>query len=228
MRTIGWLFILFAVWLVRAMFKGQITDASGKFILPQVIEETLVAIITGNDTKLTELDAQAAGTSVLDPIPAESPPDHLGARDGGGGGGSWSLTTDGSTSSSGSATGQRAAVVAAAHSYSGDKYSQLRRTQPGYSDCSSFVAKALKKAGIKPPGPWPTTYGFLASKDWLTIPASQVQAGDIAVTAGHMVLMTGPGQGIGQQRPGVNVRTGSIRTLFGSMHPIYKTYRGYK
>jgi cell wall-associated NlpC family hydrolase len=125
-------------------------------------------------------------------------------------------------------SGKRAAVVAAARSFSGDTYSQARRRQPGYSDCSSFVGKALRKAGIKPPGSdWPVVSNFWVSGQWRTIPASQVQAGDIALTRHHMVIMTGKGQGIGQQRPGVNVREGSIRTLFASTSVTYKTCTAY-
>src|SRR3954466_6928653 len=40
-----------------------------------------------------------------------------------------------------------AGAVGAAARYSGDVYSQAKRTQPGYSDCSSFVDKALTDAG---------------------------------------------------------------------------------
>jgi len=129
------------------------------------------------------------------------------------------------------ASGLRGAVVAGASANSGDTYSQARRTQPGYSDCSSFVDKALHSAGIKPPGAtWANTTNFRLAGDWRTIPASQAQPGDIAVSVGHMVLVTGAGgsSAIGQERTGVNVRTGSVASLFGSgTKYVYRTYRGY-
>jgi cell wall-associated NlpC family hydrolase len=123
---------------------------------------------------------------------------------------------------------QRQAVVAAARSFAGDKYSQAKRRQPGFSDCSSFVGKALRKAGIKPPGSdWPVVSNFWVSGQWKTIPASQVQAGDIALNRHHMVIMTSKTQGIGQQRPGRNVQTGNMGWLFGSAGHSYKTWTGY-
>lgn len=131
---------------------------------------------------------------------------------------------------SGFGDARRSAVVAAAQKYTADLYSQAKRTQPGYSDCSSFVDKALKDAGIAPPrDPWANTAMFRISPDWRTIPASQVQPGDIAISAAHMVLITAAGgtAGIGQQRPSVNVRTGNMATLFGSQSYVFKTWTGY-
>ena len=140
------------------------------------------------------------------------------------------ITVTSPPSSSGLTDPRRAAVVAAAQKYVADQYSQLQRRQPGYSDCSSFVDKALKDAGIQPPGdPWANTANFRASGDWPTIPAAQVDVGDIAISVSHMVLITAKGgsSGIGQQRPYVNVKTGDMRTLFGSQVYDFKTYRGY-
>jgi len=132
--------------------------------------------------------------------------------------------------SSGFGDSRRAAVVAAAQKYRGDVYSQLKRTQPGYSDCSSFVDKALRDAGIQPPGnQWANTALYRLSPEWKTITAKQVQPGDIAISAAHMVLITAAGgtAGIGQQRTGVNVATGTMRALFGSQVYVFKTWIGY-
>lgn len=126
---------------------------------------------------------------------------------------------------------RRAAVVAATQKYVGDVYSQARRREPGYSDCSSFVDKALRDVGIAPPfSPWANTANYRMSPEWRTIPANQALPGDIAIAVGHMVLITAPGgaAGIGQQRPGVNVRIGDMRTLFGSQSFVFKTYTGFK
>lgn len=132
--------------------------------------------------------------------------------------------------SSGFGDPRRSAAVAAAQKYTGDTYSQIKRTQPGFSDCSSFVDKAFRDAGINPPmNPWANTALYRISPEWKTIPASQVQPGDIAISAAHMVLITAAGgtSGIGQQRPNVNVRTGSMATLFGSQSYVFKTWTGY-
>jgi hypothetical protein len=131
---------------------------------------------------------------------------------------------------SGFGDSRRAAVVAAAQKYTGDIYSQAKRTQPGFSDCSSFVDKALRDAGIAPPmNPWANTALYQMSPEWKTIPASQALPGDIAIGPGHMVLITAAGgvSGIGQQRPNVNVRTGNMATLFGSVPYVFKTWTGY-
>jgi cell wall-associated NlpC family hydrolase len=134
------------------------------------------------------------------------------------------------SSSSGFGDARRGAVVAAAQKYTGDLYSQPKRTQVGYSDCSSFVDKALRDAGIKPPTTqWANTAIYRLSPEWKTIPATQAQPGDIAISAAHMVLVTAAGgtAGIGQQKTGVNVKTGSMRTLFGSQSYVFKTWTGY-
>ena len=136
----------------------------------------------------------------------------------------------GGGTASGLGDSRRTAVVAAAQKYVNDQYSQLTRTLPGFSDCSSFVDKALKDVGISPPfSPWANTSNYRMSPDWKTIPATQVQPGDIAISAGHMVLITAAGgaSGIGQQRPGVNVKTGTMATLFGSQSYVFKTWTGY-
>jgi hypothetical protein len=131
---------------------------------------------------------------------------------------------------SGFGDSRRAAVVAAAQKYAGDIYSQAKRTQPGFSDCSSFVDKALRDAGINPPSsPWANTALFRLSPEWKTITSDQVRPGDIAISATHMVLITADGgtRGIGQQRTNVNVRTGTMKELFGSQFYVFKTWTGY-
>jgi hypothetical protein len=125
-------------------------------------------------------------------------------------------------------------AVAAVSAYTGDKYSQSRREQSGYSDCSSFVAKGFHAVGVaKPDGrmAWPNTSAFAIGPAWKTIPQSQARPGDIAVVSGHhMVFVTNVGgtQGIGQQNSHTNVKTGSIATLFASVpgKPVFRTYVG--
>lgn len=125
----------------------------------------------------------------------------------------------------------RNAVVAAAQKYVNDKYSQLRRTQAGYSDCSAFVDKALVGAGINPPqAKWASTANYRASSEWVNTTKASSGPGDIAVSGSHMVLITGSGgsSAIGQQNSKVNVRTGSVEQLMANTgNYVYKTYKGY-
>lgn len=125
----------------------------------------------------------------------------------------------------------RLAVVAAARTFKNDVYSQAKRTQPGLSDCSSFVDKALKAVGIKPPqSDWASTANYRMSPDWVTTQMASTGPGDIAVSASHMVLITAAGgqSAIGQQRPGRNVQEGSTTSLMaGTGNYVFKTYKGY-
>lgn len=133
-------------------------------------------------------------------------------------------------------TGDEATVAAAAQKYSGDIYSQANRTKPGYSDCSSFAAKAFRAAGHKDVGASWTTDSFLASPKFRKVSASEARTADVVVSAqgtgsAHMVLMLTGTQAIGQQRTGVNVKTGSVDTLFSASQKkaglVYLRYKGF-
>lgn len=129
----------------------------------------------------------------------------------------------GGATAGGSAKGS--AVVAAAQKYVGDKYSQTKRTWAGYSDCSSFVDKALLDAGVAPPyDRWANSASYRMTLTWKTIPASQALPGDIAVSSHHIVLVTGQGgsSAIGQQNPTVNVRTGTVANLMTGQSYVYR------
>lgn len=116
----------------------------------------------------------------------------------------------GSTGSSGG--GSTSALVDAARKHADEKYSQGKRWQEGYSDCSSFTGKALRDVGIKPPGA-STTISYLTSPQWQKIPRAQARAGDVAVTTAHMAIFTGPDTAIGQQNPKRNVQEGGVEDL---------------
>ncbi len=104
-------------------------------------------------------------------------------------------------------------LVSGVSKYTHDIYSQSKRHQTGYSDCSSWVAKGMRAAGYDPPNP-DTTYGFLRSKMWKKVSAKNAKKGDIVINSTHMVVYLGNGRGIGQQRTGVNVKTDAISNLF--------------
>lgn len=143
------------------------------------------------------------------------------------------VTTGGNVAQLGQ--GASASVLVAAKSiYAGDKYSRLRRTDNGFSDCSSFVDKAYHAAGVALPDgrmAWPNTTAFATAPAWTTISLAQTEPGDIAVVSGkHMVMITAPGgtEAIGQQNKQTNVKTGSLDTLFAGVRGtiIYRTYTG--
>lgn len=120
-----------------------------------------------------------------------------------------------------------AGVLAAAQKYAADKYSQARRTQTGWSDCSSFADKVLRDIGIPPPVKWASTANYRISGEWKNIPLAQARPGDIAINSHHMVLVTGNGgtSAIGQQNPRVNVRTGTVANLMSNDF-VVKRYVG--
>lgn len=119
-------------------------------------------------------------------------------------------------------------VSSAAAKYIADKYSQAKRTQPGWSDCSSFCDKILTDLGVPPPVKWASTANYRISGSWITIPLSQTNPGDVAVSSHHMVMITAQGgtSAIGQQNPRVNVQTGSVASLMGSQSYVCKRYKG--
>lgn len=115
-------------------------------------------------------------------------------------------------SGSGLATSSTSGLVQAAYSFRGDLYSQAKRWQAGYSDCSSFVGKSLRKIGVPYPGGSVTT-SYLASPQWKKVSRADARAGDVACNTSHMVIFMSNSQGIGQQNTRRNVQMDSIDNL---------------
>jgi cell wall-associated NlpC family hydrolase len=124
----------------------------------------------------------------------------------------------GSVAAAGTVGAAGGSVAAAAQKYRADKYSQLRRTRPGWSDCSSFCDKILTDVGIQPPVKWAATSNFRSSSQWVRVELADTQPGDVAINSHHMVMITASGgsAAIGQQNPRTNVRTGTVRELMGA------------
>jgi cell wall-associated NlpC family hydrolase len=107
-------------------------------------------------------------------------------------------------------------LPASAEVYAADLYSQAKRWQPGYSDCSSFVGKALLGIGITPPGA-SVTGSYLAWAACIKVAPENVQAGDLICNSNHIIIATGNLTGIGQENPQINVQQGTIASLmFGT------------
>lgn len=138
----------------------------------------------------------------------------------GGSGGSTGVTPAGLSG------GTHPEFARAAGKFSGDQYSQARRWQTGYSDCSSFVGKALKACGVTPPGA-STTASYLTWRKCVTITRSQIGAGDFLVSGGHMAIALSPAMAVGQQNARANVQYGPIdQIMSGQGGWVARRYTG--
>jgi hypothetical protein len=119
------------------------------------------------------------------------------------------VTNAGSTTSG--STGVK--VLSALGQYQGDKYSQAKRAQPGFSDCSSWIGKGIKDVGVKLPISLPVAAFYMVWTGLVTIPKSQIQAGDILVSPTHIAIATSSTSAVGQQNPTDNVKASSISNI---------------
>lgn len=108
--------------------------------------------------------------------------------------------------------GTGSALVLALGKFAGDKYSQARRWQDGYSDCSSFIGKGWKAIGVTPPG-GSTTWEYLAWSKLSKISRADVGAGDLICNTSHIVCAIDNHNAIGQENPTVNVKVDTIENL---------------
>ncbi|MFE0812674.1 NlpC/P60 family protein [Streptomyces sp. NPDC058848] len=148
----------------------------------------------------------------------------LDAPGGGGGGGGGGGVTQASLEGA-AVSGPHPEFVRAAAQFQNDKYSQARRWQKGYSDCSSFVGKALKAAGVTPPG-GSTTSSYLAWSKARPISRDEIGAGDFLVSSGHMALAINNSTAIGQQNGRQNVQVGPISTIMWGQSWVALRYTG--
>ena len=141
-------------------------------------------------------------------------------------GATWSTSTGSAgvgTRTVGTVTGVR--LVEAARRHQTERYSQARRWQSGYSDCSSFVGKSFKDIGVTIPVIF-TTSGLATWRALRRIDRSEVAAGDIVLAPGrHVILATSNTDGIGQQNRRRNVQSGPIGSLINGPL-IYLRYVG--
>lgn len=141
------------------------------------------------------------------------------------GGGSGSGAGGVAQASFSAGAGAHPEFVEAAKAFVGDQYSQARRWQKGYSDCSSFVGKALKRAGVKPPG-GSTTTSYLAWSKAKPVPKSQIGAGDFLVSSGHMALAINNRYAVGQQNGRQDVQVGPISQIMWGQNWTALRYTG--
>lgn len=170
--------------------------------------DALRDVATGKPKGLAE--QAGARTALWDAVAAE------GAAGGGAGGGIGQASLQGGT---------HPEFVTAAGHYSHDIYSRPKRWQKGYSDCSSFAGKALKDCGVTPPGA-STTTSYLAWRKAVPISKSQIGAGDLLVSSGHMAIAVNNTTAIGQQREGRNVQVGPISQIMWGQSWVALRYTG--
>lgn len=127
------------------------------------------------------------------------------------------------------ATSYSSSFVAGCQQFAADHYSETRRNQAGYSDCSSFICKGLRAAGVQGafPGGWPRTTITLKTWSAMHRTTSAMQPGDLAISdtdgyGAHVVMITGAGQAIGQQNSRVNVQSGALADLMTVPYHIYR------
>lgn len=148
----------------------------------------------------------------------------IAAPGGGASGGSAGGVTQASlTTASG---GAHPEFVHASAAFYSDQYSQARRWQRGYSDCSSFVGKCLKACGVTPPG-GSTTGSYLTWRKCVNVARSDIGAGDFLVSGGHMALAVSGSMAVGQQNERQNVQVGPIdQIMAGQGGWVARRYTG--
>lgn len=136
---------------------------------------------------------------------------------------SYTTSTGGTAALSG---GTHPEIAQAALNAGDEVYSQSKRWQDGYSDCSSFVGKRLKDVGITPPG----TSVTMSYRTWSkarTISRSEIGAGDLLCGTGHIAIALNGQLAIGQQRSGVNVKVDTIANImYGQVGWVPRRYTG--
>lgn len=85
----------------------------------------------------------------------------------------------------------------------GALYSQAKRLQPGYYDCSSAVMRAYQSVGLLPTRGYNlTTRSIHTDPHFQEININQLQPGDVAWKNGHMEMYVGNGKTLGAHKPG--------------------------
>ena len=102
----------------------------------------------------------------------------------------------------------------------GETYSQSKRMDPGYSDCSSFVYKRTCEAlGKDYKGTWAPGTSAMDSCDlWYEIPMSEALPGDILWRSGHTEFVSDEGmqgRSFGAHKPGTPAGYGAKISNYG-------------
>lgn len=99
-------------------------------------------------------------------------------------------------------------------------YSQERRWDYGYADCSSIVIRAMINSGITKNTSNLTTHTIASDRRFYEIPMSQAKRGDILWYEGHMEIYMGGDSTFGAFRPGKPAGFGSNISRFTKAYRI--------
>jgi hypothetical protein len=116
-------------------------------------------------------------------------------------------------------------LLAALAPFRADRYSQARRWETGFSDCSSYIGKGFKSIGITPPGS-STVLEYLAWPMLEKLPDVMLAGpGDLLISSSHIAVVVNATQAMGQQNPARNVAVGTYKDI---MYPGSYGYYRYK
>ena len=105
-------------------------------------------------------------------------------------------------------------------SMQGWTYSQPKRMQVGYADCSSIIIRAMIDAGITSNKANLTTRSIAGDSRFYEIPMSQMKRGDILWTSGHTEVYMGGNSTFGAFKPGKPAGYGSETSRFSKAYRI--------
>lgn len=103
-------------------------------------------------------------------------------------------------------------LLQAVTAFDGDHYSQAKRWDPGFSDCSSYVGKGFKSIGVTPPGA-STTLEYLAWSMLKKITQFEAGPGDLLISTSHMAVVVDSTHAKGQQNSKRNVQTDTWKNI---------------
>lgn len=119
------------------------------------------------------------------------------------------------------------AMLDSSYSRLGYNYSQGKRGSGHYEDCSYHVWRSMKEAGFDVPGtPW-NTASMVSSGNFVKIPFSEVQPGDVAIKPktkgknnGHTVIAVSKGEVIHSTPPKTKVSNMGKYASYGWYRPV--------
>lgn len=203
MTTIGWLLIIGATLLIRAVIKGQVFDQEGNFSLLQNLGPLFEGLLSG-DVKKTEAASDVAGSGT-DPVePVSGPVIDAPGRE---------LMPEKSSTDL-----LRAAIRRGTHA----RGYRLGATGPNFYDCSGLVWRALQDSrSFKLPRF--TTHVMMLppwSHSWQQVPSPQV--GDIVLWRGHHTgIVSGKDSFYSARNPRSGIGYSSISGWKGQGAPVY-------
>lgn len=211
MNTVGWVFILVGILLVRQVFKGRVMN------LGEDLTDAFIALVSGNTNELTAVLARsgeaAHGTVVTGTSLGE---------------GEFAPHIAGASGTNATILQSAMALGKAAKGY------RFTATGPDYYDCSGLVWRAVQKAGFK--GGRFTTFNIGSLKSFRRVSntgdsaandhASGVMPGDIVVwPTHHMGVVTSPGRFYSARSVRSGISEANIAG-FRKEAPIYYRYVG--